>query len=353
MKRMVDTFGIIQRIVFFGLLFGVTILFFVILAEFAMPIFWALVFAVVLFPLFTYLRAKTQNSSLASFITILITLVLIFGPLSAIGNEVTGQAISMYQRLAEDPEVYTVALVQTPFVTDTLAFFNIEAEDIAERLVEGGRAGLAWIATEAFHIGTTTFTVVVKVIVMLYLLFFFLKDGERLALYVERLVPLGSRQERELFSRFSITTRSIVKGTVVVALVQGIIGGLLFWMAGIPNAVLWGTVMALLALIPALGPALVWLPAGIILLVMGNILGAVILLAGGGIIISLVDNVLRPILVGRDTNMPDPLILVAMLGGLATFGIGGLIIGPVIAAFCLSMWDIFGQEYHDELDVRG
>jgi len=318
-----------------------------------MSIFWAVAFAVVLFPFFAYLRREMKSGSLAALITIPITLALVFIPLYALGLQVAQEASSLYQRTAGNQNAYVSAVQNAPFVSDTLSLFGISTTDLTERGLAALREAISWIANEAFSIGAATFSILIQTVVMLYLLFFFLRDGELISQHIRKLLPLGDKREQVLFGRFISTTRAIFKGTVVVALLQGFVGGILFWIAGIPNATLWGSIMAITALIPAIGPAIVWLPAGIILLFMGNVWEGVFVLAGGAVIISLIDNLLRPLLVGRDTQMPDPLILVAMLGGLATFGLGGLIIGPVVAAFFLALWNIFGTEYKEELAERG
>jgi predicted PurR-regulated permease PerM len=134
-----------------------------------------------------------------------------------------------------------------------------------------------------------------------------------------------------------------VKGNIVVALVQGTLGGLAFWVLGIKGALLWGALMALLSLLPAVGAGLVWGPVAIYLLTKGSILPALGLIVWGVLVIGLVDNVLRPILVGKETRLPDYLVLVATLGGLAVFGLSGFVIGPVIAAIFLATWDIFSK----------
>jgi predicted PurR-regulated permease PerM len=180
---------------------------------------------------------------------------------------------------------------------------------------------------------------------MLYILFFFLRDGGRLVAALIRALPLGDVRERELLVKFSEVTRATIKGTLVVGCVQGAIGGLLFWILGIPAPVFWGAVMAVFSVMPVVGPGIVWGPAAIILIAGGHIFKGIVLIAGGVVLIGLVDNVLRPLLVGRDTQMPDYLVLLATLGGLSVFGIAGFVIGPVIAAFFLVVWEMFAQEY--------
>ena len=188
---------------------------------------------------------------------------------------------------------------------------------------------------------------------MLYFLFYLFRDGERIVERIIRALPLGDRRERRLFSKFADVARATVKGTLVVAAVQGAIGGLLFWALGIDAAVFWGVVMAVLSLVPAIGSALVWVPAAVILAASGEPGRAAILVAGGVLVIGLVDNLLRPILVGRDTEMPDYLVLIATLGGIAVFGLSGFVLGPVVAALFLVVWDMVIEEYGAYDDAAG
>jgi predicted PurR-regulated permease PerM len=185
---------------------------------------------------------------------------------------------------------------------------------------------------------------------MLYLLFFFLRDGPRLLEGLVRALPLDDHRERHLLERFAEVSRATIKGTLVVGIAQGAIGGIAFAMLGISAPVLWGVVMALLSILPAVGTALVWLPAAIVLLASGKIVSGVALILIGVFVIGLVDNVLRPILVGHDTRMPDYLILLSTLGGLAGFGLAGIIIGPIIAAFFLSVWHMAEQDFNPGAD---
>jgi predicted PurR-regulated permease PerM len=180
---------------------------------------------------------------------------------------------------------------------------------------------------------------------MLYLLFFFLRDGPGILEALIRALPLGDTRERHLLDRFAGVSRATIKGTLVVGIVQGTIGGIAFAMLGISAAVLWGTVMALLSILPAVGTALVWLPAAIVLMATGQIFGGIALIFVGVFVIGLTDNLLRPILVGRDTQLPDYVILLSTLGGLAGFGLAGIIIGPTIAALFLSVWHMAEDEF--------
>jgi predicted PurR-regulated permease PerM len=205
-----------------------------------------------------------------------------------------------------------------------------------------------FIASEALSIGQNTLRIAVFFFLMLYLLFFFLRDGLRMLDGLVHALPLGDTRERFLLGRFAEVSRATIKGTLVVGVVQGAIGGIAFALLGVGAPVLWGVVMALLSILPAVGPALVWIPAAIVLFSGGRWVAGAILIVVGVLVIGLVDNVLRPVLVGRDTRMPDYLILLSTLGGLAAFGLAGIVIGPIIAAFFLSTWEMAQEEYEAE-----
>ncbi|RZJ16281.1 MAG: AI-2E family transporter, partial [Haliea sp.] len=203
--------------------------------------------------------------------------------------------------------------------------------------------GSQFIATQALSIGQNTFDFLVAFFVMLYLLFFLLRDGAALARRIEEAVPLDGEVKRDLLGKFATVVRATVKGNVVVAGLQGALGGLILWILGIHAPVLWGTLMAFLSLLPAVGAALVWLPVALYFLATGAIVKGVVLIVFGVLVIGLVDNILRPLLVGKDTKMPDYLVLVSTLGGMALFGLNGFVIGPVVAAMFIAVWNIFSH----------
>jgi predicted PurR-regulated permease PerM len=170
-----------------------------------------------------------------------------------------------------------------------------------------------------------------------------LRDGSALTKRIVDAIPLPPEQEPALFRKFTTAIRATIKGNILVAMAQGALGGLIFWLLGLPAPVLWGVVMGLLALLPAVGAALIWVPAAIYLLATGSVWQGVVLFIFGALVIGLIDNILRPLLVGKDTKMPDYVVLISTLGGLATFGLNGFIIGPVIAAMFIAAWDIFSE----------
>ena len=208
---------------------------------------------------------------------------------------------------------------------------------LSAALVQGSKT----IAAQALSVGKGTANFIISLFIMLYLLFFFLRDGAALAGRIKDAIPLPAGQKRELFTKFTIVTRAMFKGTLLVAIVQGALGGFIFWVLGIHAPVLWGVVMGLFSLLPAVGAAAVWVPVAIYFLATGAIWEGVVLIAFGAFVIGLVDNLLRPFLVGKDTELPDFVVLISTLGGISIFGLNGFVIGPTIAAMFIAVWDIF------------
>lgn len=200
------------------------------------------------------------------------------------------------------------------------------------------------MATRALGVGQDALTATLLFALMLYLLFYFFRDGAGIVARIVRVLPLGEERRTRLLLKFTQVVRATVKGNLIVAVVQGGLLTLLFWIVGIDTALFWGVVTAVLSLLPAVGASLVWVPAGIIMLATGQLWQGVVVLIGG-VLITVTENVLRPVVIGRDTKMPDYLILVSTLGGIMVFGLAGFVAGPVIAALFLVLWDLFAEEY--------
>jgi predicted PurR-regulated permease PerM len=183
---------------------------------------------------------------------------------------------------------------------------------------------------------------------MLYLLFFFFRDGANLSRKIVEMIPLSSRHKHTLLEKLTTVIRATVKGNIVVAAVQGALGGVIFWILGVQGAILWGVLMAFLSLLPAIGAGFVWGPVALYFLATGSIMKRIILIAFGVPVIGLIDNLLRPMLVGKDTRLPDYVVFVSTVGGLELFGLNGFVIGPIIAALFISIWEIFHPSTNDE-----
>ena len=289
------------------------------------------------------------HPNVAALTAVLLILTLVLLPLTLTAMSVGQEATSLYEKI-ETGEVdfgrFLTQLLQTlpGWAIELLNRIGInDIGDVQARLSIALKQGSEFIATQAIAIGQSTAHIVVSFFLMLYLLFFFLRDGRELSQRLKEAIPLRAEQKRALFSKFAIVIRAMFKGTILVALLQGLLGGLIFWLLNIPAPVLWGVVMAFLSLLPAIGSALIWLPVAIYLLVTGAVWQGLVLTAYGALVIGLVDNLLRPFLIGMDTKLPDYVVLIATLGGIAIFGLNGFVIGPVIAAMFVATWDIFSR----------
>ncbi len=352
---MTDLFSRIQHLSFFALLAAVSFGFLFLISDFILPIIWAVVLAIIFYPLcYTLIRTFGGRATLASITTMFIAILLVFVPIALIGTLIAKESTDLYHNaLLTDAATYERLVTSIPLASELLGTADIDASEIPIQAASLLRSAGSNLAAGIFEAGTQTLRLIAKTLVMFYLLFFLLRDGARIGASIMRALPLGDAKEIFLYERFAGAVRATVKGSLVVALAQGAAGALLFIVAGVPNPILWGLVMALFALIPGVGPAIVWLPATVILFAMGATGSAIVVLVGGIAIVGTLDNFLRPILMGRDTDMPDALILLSVLGGLGTFGLSGIILGPTLAALFFASWQLFEEQYKTQLVERG
>ena len=327
-----------------------TAAFFALVRDFLMPVFWAAVLATLFAPRQRrHVAAVGGRRSVAALLTLLMILVLVVAPVGLVGLAMSREAVAFHEQIqsgAVDLQAPLRFLERmAPVATRYLDRFGIRVDAVGEQVSAAAITISQFLASKALAIGQNVLQFGAFFALMLYLLFFFLRDGGRLVDALVHALPLGDVRERRLLAKFAEVSRATIKGTIVVGAIQGALGGILFWILGIPGPVFWGVVMAVLSVMPIVGPGIVWGPAAIILLAGGEIVRGIVLVVAGILVIGLVDNVLRPLLVGRDTKMPDYLVLLATLGGLSVFGIAGFVIGPVIAAFFLVVWEMFAQEY--------
>ena len=231
------------------------------------------------------------------------------------------------------------------WISDLLSRFGLgDFSALLDTLSIAATEGSRYIASKALNIGQNTAEFVIGIGIMLYLLFSLLRDGQLLTEKIKQVIPMQKEHKRLLFARFTTVIRATVKGNIFVAAIQGALGGVMFWFLGISGAMLWGVMMALMSLLPAIGAAFIWAPVAIYFLMTGSIWQGFTLIIYGVLVIGLIDNILRPILVGKDTQMPDYVVLISTMGGIAIFGLNGFVIGPVIAALFIATWDIFSLE---------
>jgi predicted PurR-regulated permease PerM len=339
----------LQQGFFLGFLILVSIAFVWLISPFLMPIFWAISLAVLFYPLVRFLKDSLQGSPttsalIALFIILSVVIVPAMFLLSAVANEAAGLYLRIQSGDFDPNEILDWLQNSIPTFPAYLADMGLDLSDIRENISSLAIEGSQFIATLALTAGQNAVSFAIMFFLMLYLLFFFLRDGEYLLESLVRVLPLGDVRERALFSKFAEVSRASIKGTLLIGSIQGALGGLMFYFVGIENAVLWGVIMMVLSLLPVVGASLVWAPAALLMFINGQVSYAVYLLLFGAIAIGFIDNLLRPIFLGRHTHMPDYLVLFSTLGGLSLFGISGFVLGPVIAALFLSTWIMFADE---------
>lgn len=334
---------------FLALLLVVSAAFLWILQPFFGPIFWASALAIIFYPVQNRLLKNIQHRpNSQALITLLLCLVIVIIPVIFLSGSVIHQAVGLYQKI-ESGELDLAGRIEQfqnafPILKEGLEKLGVDLSDMKNQAVNLAMNSGRFIAQYTFDIGSNAFKFVLDFCLMLYLMFFFLRDGHNLKELMVRALPMGDTRERLLFAKFAEVTRATVKGNLLVAITQGALGGIIFWILGIPAALLWAVVMAFASLLPAVGAAIIWGPVALYLLATGSYLQGLVLIGFGAGVIGLVDNLLRPVLVGRDTKLPDYLVLLSTLGGMALFGINGFVIGPTVAALFIAFWGIFMRE---------
>ncbi|MGG5289622.1 AI-2E family transporter [Pseudomonas shirazensis] len=332
------------------LLAAVTIAFVWIMLPYYGAIFWAVILGILFAPLQRNLLIRfNRRRNLAAGVSLLVCLLIAILPVIFTSALLVQEGASLYQRIqngqldiagyVEQGKNMLPAFAQNSL--DQMGMGNLDG--LRDKITKWAGQGSQILASQAFSFGQGTFDFLVSFGIMLYILFFFLREGPEVARKVRLAVPLPEDQKRRLQLKFNRVVRATVKGNLLVAITQGALGGIIFWILDIPSALIWAVLMAFLSLLPAVGAGIVWAPVAAYFILTGATWQGLVLTAFGVLVIGMVDNVLRPILVGRDTRMPDYLILVSTLGGLAVFGLNGFVIGPLIAALFISSWTIFTE----------
>jgi len=335
------------------LVLGITLLFLAMIRPFILAVLLAGILASLSGPLYGrclgWFRGRRPAASIA---TLLVIVLLIILPLGSLLGVVTSQALQVANSVAPwvqdklaHPDELIVWLQEQPFY-DRIQPYE---DDILLRLGEA----VSWLSrflVEGVSNATTgTVQFFFMLAVMLYATYFFLIDGEKLVDRMLYYLPLEDADERRLLDKFSSVTRATLKGTAVIGVLQGGLAGLALFVVGVPSGLFWSVIMMVLSVIPGIGTALVWIPAAAILAAGGRWAEAIGLAIFCGGVVGSVDNVLRPRLVGKDTEMPDLLIMLSTLGGIALFGIVGFVIGPIVAALFVTVWEIYGVVFRDIL----
>lgn len=343
----------VRGFLFLGILGLVTFCFLYIIKPFAYPIFWAAVLAALFYPLYFKLNTKLKSPNLGATLTLAVAIIAITIPLLTIGGILIAQSLDLYTKVSANQDQITsfiknaASTIQNNPLTTR---FHVNETFWIEKFSEGAKFVTSYIFTNLTKITQNSISFFVMAVIMLYTLYFFLRDGEKILKNLMHLCPLGDKYEKILYKKFTDTAFGTLKGVAIVGGLQAVLGTIAFTIAGIQGALIWGLVMFLFTLLPAFGCSLVWFPAGTLLLLSGKIWQGVFILLFGFFVISTVDNLLRPIVVGKEAQLHPLFILFSMLGGIIVFGISGFIIGPIVAALFLAFWEMYDEYYREQLD---
>lgn len=344
---------IVNKTVLLLLVLFISAVFLSMIRQFLMAILLAGIFSALTHPVYKRLEHWFgDRRHLASLTTLFLLVLVILLPLAGLLGIVAAQAVNVgqsvtpwVQKQISQPTVYSDFFRSLPFYDLIETYKGLIFTKAGEAV---GQIS-TFLLNSLSSVTLTTINLLFTFLILLYTMFFFLIDGEKLLLKVMYYLPLKEADERRILERFTSVTRATLKGVAVIGVLQGGLAGLAFAVVGIHSAVFWGTIMTVLSIIPGIGSALVWVPAVIVLAAGGHVLKALGLALFCGIVVGSLDNLLRPKLIGKDTAMHELLILFGTLGGLFMFGIVGFIIGPIIAALFVTIWDIYGVAFRDIL----
>ena len=330
----------------------ITVLFLDMIGPFLQALFLAAVLTGILYPLYVWLRAHLRKETLAAGATVLLVLIAVVLPLLLLLGVFVREAVRLtdivgpwLEQAANGEGLPSRLPTWLPFAEVLEPYRDQIYTRVGEAITQLG----SFLAIRVSTITQGTVAFVLNLFVMLYALFFFLLAGPRL-LRIFDYTPLTDMDRDVIVEKGISITRATLKGTIVIGVLQGTLAGAAFAVAGLPGPVFWGAVMALASVVPLLGTAIIWVPAVVYLLFQGQLVAGIGLLAWCAIVVGGVDNIVRPHLVGSDTQMPDVLILLSTLGGIAMFGVTGVIIGPVVAGLFLTSWHIFAATFRGELE---
>jgi predicted PurR-regulated permease PerM len=353
MKReyiLVSLFFLIAAIIFY--------LFYQLIIPFFAPMAWAAVFAILFFPLYERLLEVVKSKGLSSLLVCTLIIILIIGPVTylfvALVSE-AANAVAKVDAMIKSGELEQMLSFNLPWLEaarDKLSkYYDLSKINIDQIVKQSMESVSGVILNQTSWLITNTTRLVFYFLLMIFTLYYFFKDGELIVHKAKRLMPLTANQINVTFRQLHDVIQATMYGGVVVALIQGLIGGILFAIVGVPSPIFWGAIMALLSIIPFVGAFIVYIPAGLILIIGGSYVKGIIVIAVGSIVISQVDNVLRPFLISGRTSMHPLLLFFTILGGIYLFGLLGIVLGPLIAAVFVTLLKIFEFKLHPETEA--
>jgi predicted PurR-regulated permease PerM len=349
-KKNTLSFEKLHNVFFFSiiiiLLTGVIYIF----KPFFYPIFWAAIIAIMFSPLHRIIKRKITIPGISSLFMLIIVFFSLIIPLLTLSALLANQSFQIYATVSERDLSQDIASVSKKISGTPIAPYIKKAEaEWPKHITTITQKSTNYLFKAITSITQNSAKFLFMFFIMFYTLYYFFKDGSKILKKLMHLSPLGDKYELMLYEKFNSMARATMKSTLIIGGIQGFIGGVMFWIAGVNNALIWGVIMALFSIIPAFGPFMIWLPAGIIMLALGNIWQGIFILIIGAGLISTIDNLLRPPLIGKDTEMHPLLVLFSTIGGILIFGVSGFIIGPIITTLFMSIMSIYDHYYENEL----
>ncbi|MCX7981732.1 MAG: AI-2E family transporter [Syntrophales bacterium] len=338
----------VKTVLFFLIVAIACILFVYLIRPFFGPIFWAAVIAGLFFPVHKLILSKVQSRDLAAFFTLLIVTAAIIVPFLSVGTLVVIESVDLFETLNEEAAYlmeklkgWTTRLASYPI----LSRLSIDAQTMTKAVIDGARGLVKLLLENVSSLTQNTVVFIAKFFVMLYVLFFFLRDGRALQEEIKNLLPFEESKKSALFDSFARTAKATLKVTIIIGGIQGLLGAILFLLLGIKGALTWGVVMAVASIIPGVGCSIVWAPVGVVMIFTGEVVKGLIILLFGALVISSVDGLLRPLLLKQDIEMHPLMIFLTSLGGIVCFGITGFVLGPIIGALFLTVVSMYKSLY--------
>ncbi len=356
------SFAKVRSWFFFGLIGALSIMFLYIIRPFAYPMFWAVIFAVLFHPFYVHINKRIGIPSVSSAISVILVFCVVLAPVAVFGLLLVQQSVDLYALVAEGKFISAENLARflegspfAPYVDVVrinelwVSYVNDATKTVSSFLFQNTKA-IAGVFDNLKSLTQNSLWFLFLIFIMLYSLYYFFKDGKRILERMKFLSPLGNGYEEMFYEKFRSTSVATLKTTIIIGGIQGSIGGLLFWLTGVQGPFVWGVIMMALSILPAIGAFVVWVPAGIVMILLGQVWQGITILVVGALLISTIDNLLRPPLVGKDIQMHPLIVLLSTLGGIFTFGISGFVMGPIIASFFLAAMSMYEYYYHKELE---
>lgn len=350
-RRKGDTSNPISNYVFMAFLIGVLYLFYLVIRPFLSDLFIAMVMAIVFYPLYKLLRRVLWGWKIASaLITILIIILVFLIPMVLLSGVITGQSLDLYQKITKGLQdgslknAFNLKISSISHLFEGLGI-DLHAVPLEEKLGNLLKNLSEFIYTEMATMAKGLVGIVFDLVIVLFICFFLLIDGEKFLKEIKLLSPLEVSHHERIVQQLERTLKATLKGSIIVALAQGLLGGLGFWIFDIPMAAFWGVCMVFSSVIPLVGTSLIWIPAALYLAITSSFWMAIGLALWGTLIISGADNVLRPMLLKGEANLHPLLTFLSILGGLIYFGFLGFILGPIVLSFLMTLFEIYKKEF--------